>query len=118
MAYNNTVTLTGNMGSEAKIIEQDDTTFAVFSLATADSYLDENEQWVQKDTIWHNVLVFSPLVIEQVKSLKQGTRLELIGFLSYRPFKTILDDGRTVIKKEASVIAQKVEMKPLPKKNK
>lgn len=116
MAYNNTIILTGNMGAEAKIVEQDGKTFAAFSIATTDSYLDDNEQWVQKDTRWHNVLVFFPHVIQQIKSLKKGTRLELTGSLSYRSFSTILEDGREVTKNEASVIAHKVELKPLVKK--
>lgn len=114
--YNNTVALTGNMGAEAKIIEQEGKTFATFSLATADSYLDDNEQWVQKETIWHKVLVFSPHVVQQVKSLKKGTRVQVYGSLSYQEFQAILEDGRTVTKKEASVVIHKVELKPLPKK--
>lgn len=116
MAYNNTITLTGNLGSEAKIVEQDGKEFAVFSIATADSYQDDNEQWVQKETIWHDVLVFSPYVLQQVKSLKKGTRIELTGALSYRDFQVVLEDGLRVTKKEASVIAYQVELKPLPRK--
>lgn len=117
MAYNNTVILTGNMGSEAKIIEQDRKEFATFSIATVDSYQDDNEQWIQKDSIWLEVLVFASRIIQQVKSLKKGTRLELSGALSYRSFSTLLEDGRTVTKKEASVIVHKVALKPLVKRS-
>ena len=42
MAINNTVTLIGNMGDEAHIIETDTTTFAAVSIATADTYQDDN----------------------------------------------------------------------------
>ena len=45
MAINNTTLLTGNMGSEARIIETEENRFAAFSLATTDSYKDENDQW-------------------------------------------------------------------------
>lgn len=117
MAYNNTVTLTGDLGQEARILEQDGKPFAACSLATSDSYKDDKEQWVQKETIWHDVLVFAPPIVQQIKSLKQGTRVTVTGSLSYRPFITKLDDGRSVNKKEATIIAHKVELKPLVKKS-
>jgi len=124
MAYNNTVTLTGNMGSEAKIIETEDKTFfAAFSLATQDSYKDQNDQWQDKELLWHNILVFNPRVVEMVKNLKTGTRLTLTGSLSYRPFKTQVIDSKTgeakeVTKLEASIVAGKLELSPLVKKKK
>ena len=117
MAYNNTVILTGNMGSEARIIEQEDgKRFAAFSLATADSYQDENGQWVEKETVWHNLIAFSPQVIEHLKNLKKGTRLKVTGSLSYRPFETQGEDGKAITRKEASIITGKVEQAPLVKK--
>ncbi len=116
MAYNNSVILTGNLGTEARIIEQDGTTFVAVSMATADSYKDEAEQWVQKETIWHNILAFSPHVVQQLKAIKQGTRIQVHGSLSYKEFPFVLEDGRTVNKKEVSIIAHKVELKPLVKK--
>ncbi len=111
----NTVTLTGNMGSEAKIIETAEKPFATFSLATTGSYKDENDEWQQKETIWHNILVFNPRVIEQVKNLKKGSRLEISGSISYRSFEVQTEVG-TLTKKEASIIAHKAEQKPLVKK--
>ncbi len=117
MAFNNTVTLIGNLGQEAKIIEQEGSkTFATFSIATADSYQLENGEWETKDTIWHRLISFSPVTIEKLRRLKAGTRVEIIGSLSYRPFETILLDGRAITKLEATVIASKLELKPLVKK--
>ena len=117
MAFNNTVTLTGNLGQEAKPITQEDgKTFAAFSIATADSYQLENGDWETKETIWHRLIAFNPLVIEKVRRLKAGTRVEIIGSLSYRSFETVLPDGRSVTKMEATVIASKLELKPLVKK--
>lgn len=116
MAYNQAVTLTGNLGAEAEIKEGTERSFAAFSLATADSYQDEQEQWVQKESIWHKVLAFSPHVQKQVMSLKKGTRVEITGSISYRPFETSLEDGRMVTKNEAVIIAHKLELKPLAKK--
>ena len=116
MALNNTAILTGNMGAEAKIIEKEEKSFATFSLATTDSYKNEKEEWVDKETLWHDILVFSPSLIEQVKTFKKGTRLKVTGSISYRPFETKLEDGRTVKKNEASIIAKKIDLAPLAKK--
>lgn len=117
MAINNTVTLTGNLGSEAKIIETDNRTFVAVSIATTDSYKDKDEVWQNKETIWHNILAFNPKVIEMLKSLKKGTRLTLTGSINYRPFEVVNGDGEVITKKEASIIAAKVELAPLPKKS-
>lgn len=122
MAINNTVTLIGNMGSEADIIETENTTFAAVSIATTDSYKDDNGEWQELATIWHNVLTFNPKLIEVLRNLKKGTRLEITGSLSYRPYKvdtgTHDEEGFTkiVTKYEASIIARKIELAPLAKK--
>ena len=116
MAYNNTVTLTGNMGSEARLIDKEGKLFAAFSLATTDSYKDEHDKWHDQETIWHDILAFNPRVVEQVKALKKGTRLQITGSLSYRPFETLTEQGKTVKKNEATVIAHRTELKPLVKK--
>lgn len=118
MSINNTVTLIGNMGSEARIIETEENRFAAFSIATTDSYKTEAGEWQEKDTIWHNVLVFNPKVIEIVKNLKTGTRIEVTGALSYRPFEVVSGDNEVITKKEASIIAGKIEQAPLVKKKK
>jgi single-strand DNA-binding protein len=115
MAINNTVTLIGNMGSEANIIETDNTTFAAVSLATTDSYKNENGEWQELETLWHDVIAFNPTVIQMLKSLKKGTRLEITGSLSYRPYKVMLE-GKEITKKEVSIIARKIEQAPLTKK--
>ena len=115
MAFNNTIKLTGNIGNEPRIIETETNIFASFSIATTDSYKDEEGNWQDKETIWHDVLVFNPLVIEILKSLKKGTRLELTGSLSYRPFEVEVN-GKSVQKKEVSIIANKIEQAPLVKK--
>ena len=118
MALNNTVTLTGNLGSEARIIANEENTFAAVSLATTDSYKDEQGEWHDKQTVWHNILAFNPRVIEELKALKKGTRIHITGSLSYRPFEVVNGDGELITKKEASIIAGKVELAPLPKKSK
>ncbi len=116
MAYNNTVTLIGNLGSEVKIIEGENKTFASVSIATTDSYQDDNENWVQKEPVWHNLISFSPRVIANLKTFKKGARIKVTGSLSYRSFQTKLEDGKLVNKQEASIIVYKIELATLVKK--
>ena len=116
MAINNTAILTGNLGAEAQVIETGSTTFAAIRLATTDSYKDEEKgEWVELETIWHNVIAFNPKVIQVLKSLKKGSRVEVTGSLSYRPYKVRVDE-KEITKQEASIIARKVELAPLTKK--
>ena len=116
MAINNTVKLIGNMGSEVRIIESEENTFASVSIATTDSHKDKDGNWQDKATIWHNVVAFSPKVIEKLKNLKSGTRVEITGSLSYRPFEVQDGNGKVITKKEASVVVYEVEQAPLTKK--
>ena len=116
MARNNHVEIIGNMGDEARINEANGKPMAAVSIATTDSYKDKEDQWQDKETLWHNVLVFNPKFIEVVKNLKKGTRLKVTGELSYREFKTVTEDGQEVTKKECSIIAKNVEQAPLPAK--
>ena len=118
MAYNNTVQLIGNTGAEVRIVETENSIFAAFSIATTDSYKDQDDNWQDKETVWHDIIAFNPKLIEMLKSLKKGTRLEIIGTLSYRPFEVQNGEGNTITKKEASIVAGKIEMAPLAKKNK
>lgn len=118
MAYNNTVILTGNLGSEAKVHTQENgKTFATVSIATMDSYQDKNGDWIEKDSIWHDLLIFSPRVVGEIQNLKTGTRVKVTGSLSYQDFQTTLEDGRVVTKKQASIIVGKVELAVLTKKS-
>jgi single-stranded DNA-binding protein len=112
----NVVTLTGNTGGEARIVETGEKTFAALSLATTDTYQDDAGNWQSKEAVWHNVIAFNPVLVEALKSFKKGVRLQITGELSYRPFEVQLPDGQTVTKWEASIIARKVEQAPLVKK--
>ena len=117
MAYNNTIILTGNTGDEVRINRTNDNkSFASLHIATTDSYKDNDGNWQNNQTIWHNVVAFNPNLIEALKSYKKGTRLQITGAISYRPFEVRLEDGTVITKKEASIIAKKVEQAPLAKK--
>jgi len=115
MAINNTVILTGNMGAKPRIIEKDNSTFAAFSLATTDSYKDKEGEWKDRETVWHDVVAFSPKLIEQIKELDTKDRITVTGSLSYR-FSEVAGKNDEVIKKmETSIIARKIEESPLIK---
>ncbi|MFK7748516.1 MAG: single-stranded DNA-binding protein [Kordia sp.] len=125
MAINNTIELIGNMNKNGvRIIESEESTFAVLSLATTDSYKEEESgEWKNKDTLWHDLIAFSPSVIEILKGLNSKARVKITGTLSYRTFPVEIDleeNGKSVTKvinkKEASIIVRRVEQAPLPKK--
>lgn len=109
MAKNNTITLIGFTGKDVKVIENEGKSFAALSLATTDSYKDkETGEWKDKKTEWHDILAFSPKLIEQLKDYKKGTKLKVTGSLSYREFQ-VQDEGKVIKKQEASIIASNVE---------
>ena len=72
MTYNNTVTIIGNTGDEARIIKTDDTTFATLSVATTDSYKDKEGNWQNKETVWHRVMVFNPVLIKALQASRSS----------------------------------------------
>ena len=126
MAINNTIELTGNMSkSGVRIIETEESTFAVLSLATTDSYKDkETGEWTNKETIWHDLIAFNSTIIEVLKGLNSKARIKITATLDYRPLPVeieVEENGETITKvinkKEAYIIVRKVEQAPLPKKN-
>ena len=117
MASNNKVELTGNLGDDVKIIETEDRTFATVRIATTDSYKDEKTgEWVDIQTIWHNIIIFSPAAIEYIKPLKKGARVKLTGSLSYKP-RAVQQDGKEFNINEASIVVRSVEQAPLVKRS-
>ena len=104
MAYNCKIQLNGNLGQDPKQLESNGKQFISLRVATRDSYpKKEGEKtiWVDsKETLWHDVLVFSPKGIEIASELKKGDLVEISGSLSYRTFK----DEEGYNKQQASVI--------------
>lgn len=107
------VSLIGNMGDEAVITEKEGKTYASFSLATTDSYQDDNLEWQNKEPVWHQVFSSNPKVVSLMKAFKKGTRIQVKGDLFYKPFTAVLEDGRQVQKNTASIAAYFIEPKPL-----
>lgn len=119
MANNNNVELTGILGDDMKIIEREGATaFGVARMATKDSWKDkETDEWKEdEESTWHNLLVFSPNAFATLKGLKKGTRIKVLGKISYKP-REVAQNGETFKIYEASIIVRKVEQAPLVKKS-
>ena len=113
MARNNKIELHGFLGQDAKVIESDGKTFVSLRVATTDSYKDENDKWQDKESIWHEVLVFRPLAVQFAKELKKGNLVDITGSISYRPFK----DEQGFTRHQATIVAGYVEKASLDKKD-
>lgn len=108
MANNNRVELSGHLGADPKVIGKDDKTFLVLSLATTDSYpvgQGEDVKWKNRETIWHDVLVFRPATAHFARDLKKGDRVQITGAISYRPFK----DAEGYTRRQANIVASFIE---------
>ena len=108
----NKVTLTGRLGGKPRLYEgkNDKKLFAVFSLATQESYKGKDEEWKQKETVWHNnILVFNPKLVELTKTFNKGALLKVTGALSYKKFSSRAK-GKTVKKDEACIIARTIDI--------
>jgi len=102
MTTNCKVQLKGNLGQGPKIVcPENGKEFIVLSVATTDSYKDKSDQWVNKETLWHDVLIFNPAAIKAAKELNKGDQVNLEGTLSYKQVET--KDGYKV--PQASIIA-------------
>lgn len=115
---NNKVTLTGNLGHEPEFkTDKNGNEFAVLRLATQDAYVDkETGEIKQKESVWHDVLVFRPSIVQNLKYIKSGVRIEINGTLSYQPLKVTLE-GKEVSIQTTSVVAYNMNLAPLVKKN-
>lgn len=110
MSRNNKVELNGFLGSDPKTITKDGKNFIVLNVATTDSYPVANEKtgeitWKDKETVWHDVIVFRATTAQFAKELRKGDKVEISGTLSYRPFEDT--EGNT--RKQATVIGTYIE---------
>ena len=114
---NNLVILTGNAGAEAEEHTSTRTgeAFVALSLYTSNNYTDDDGSLHEFESTLHNIVAYDPLVMKQLLSYKGGVRLRIEGKLTYRPFEVEID-GKIVKKKEASIVAKKVETAVLPSK--
>lgn len=109
----NSIILIGNTGGN-RIHEGDGKPFATFSVATTDTYKDDGGMAIQGNRGTRS----SPSARLWCKASNRSRPGH--AFASRASFPTApsrqLPDGQTVTKREASVIARKVEQAPLVKK--
>lgn len=49
---------------------------------SAKRHKDDSDHWQDKDTVWHDVLVFRPTAVQFAEELKKGDKIELRGSLN------------------------------------
>lgn len=110
MAINCKIELNGYLGNDPKTATSGGKSFVVLRVATTDSYPVKDEKtgeikWKDKETVWHDVLVFKPQATHHARDLKKGDAVTITGGLAYKPFK----DASGFTKRQASIIANFVE---------
>lgn len=82
----NKVTLIGHLGGDPEIRHlENGTAVGRFSLATNENYKDKEGNW-QKQTEWHNVVVWREQAERAEKQLKKGMLAYVEGKISYRKY--------------------------------
>lgn len=116
MANNNTVILIGNLGEDPKTYTKSEGTYIRLSIATTDSYKDQNTgAWMNRKPVWHTVFVSSSKVQELALKYKKGDRVKITGSLSYRTIKAT-DKGHQQTFTQATIAASHIEDAALQKK--
>lgn len=110
MAKNCKLDLNGYLGADPKSISKNGKTFIALSIATTDSYPVKDDKtgeikWKDKETVWHDVLVFRPQAAHFARDLKKGDAVTISASLGYKTFKD--ENGNT--KRQASIIANYIE---------
>lgn len=108
MAINNRIELHGHLGADAKLVGKEGKTFVALRVATTDSYpvgQGEDTKWKDRETVWHDVLVFRSSAAHFARDLKKGDRVQITGGISYRPFK----DAEGYTRRQASIVAMFIE---------
>ena len=110
MAINCKLELNGYLGADPKSISKNGKTFIALRVATTDSFPIKDEKtgeikWKDKETVWHDVLVFRAQAAHFARDLRKGDAVNITGTLGYKPIKD--ENGNT--KRQASVVANYVE---------
>ena len=83
----NKVILIGNLGKDPEVRRlENGAVVAKFSLATNESYKDKNGEW-QKQTEWHDVVVWRNLAERAERDLKKGKMVFVEGKLTHRKYQ-------------------------------
>ena len=110
MATNCKIELNGFLGADPKSITNNGKTFIALRVATTDTYPVKDEKtgetkWKDKETMWHDVLVFRPNAAHFARDLKKGDAVTITGSLGYKTFK----DESGNAKRQANIIANYIE---------
>lgn len=82
----NRITLLGNLGADAEIsYTRKANEYANFSLATAESWKDDDGEW-QENTTWHSCVVWGRLA-EFASGLKRGEKVYVEGRQEHRSYE-------------------------------
>lgn len=89
MASVNQVTLLGNLGKDPEIrAMQSGDRVASFSIATSEQWKDKTTGEKREKTEWHNIVVFSPGLVEVVERyLRKGSKVYVQGTLQTRKWQ-------------------------------
>ncbi|CAH1709730.1 single-stranded DNA-binding protein, mitochondrial [Aphis gossypii] len=91
----NKVTLLGRVGADPQKRGTEEHPVVVFSLATHQNYINNNEESTQK-TDWHRIVVFRPGLRDTVYNyLQKGQRVHISGRLIYGELKDESGTTRT-----------------------
>lgn len=104
----NKVELVGYAGTDAELIAINKNVSKVnFSLATSEGYKTKAGDWVNT-TSWHRVILWNEKAKKAAEEVKKGSRISVVGKLSYRTFESNSGEKRTV----TEVIAYDFEVFP------
>ena len=81
----NEITIHGHLGAAPKISHSktNNTAIVTFSVAVSDGYYDRaRNRWVDRPTVWHNVVVFGELANHAFDSLAKGAAVTVTGTFS------------------------------------
>lgn len=84
-AIKNRVQLIGNIGQTPEILEVNGKKKANFSMATNDSYRNDQGEYVE-NTLWHRVVAWGKTAEFVEKYLERGRSIAIDGKLSHRNF--------------------------------
>ncbi|MCX7985130.1 MAG: single-stranded DNA-binding protein [Bacteroidetes bacterium] len=103
----NKVILIGNLGQDPEV-RYTSTGIAVasFSIATNETYKDQQEQKIKERTQWHNIIAWNKLAEICSQYLKRGSKVYIEGKIQYRTF----DDKNGVRRTVTEIIADQLVM--------
>lgn len=85
----NRVTLIGRAGKDVEIKQSktNGKSFAVFTLATSESWMDKASGHFKSDTQWHSITIFNEKIVEKaMRIVRKGALLLVEGKLKYRKY--------------------------------